>query len=98
MVKEYKCKIGERVYYENSMTGASRTGVINSEPDELGSLSLIDVGSLAPVRKLDMDVSWWSVTKLEDAMNDKQIMNKIKRESTQYNMTEEEYMKKIKMI
>jgi len=98
MVQKYNCKIGDRVYYENGMTGAPRTGIIDSEPDECGSVDLIEIGSMTPVRMNDTYIAWWNVTKIEDAIKNASIMRKIRKEASVYNITEEEYMRKIKMI
>jgi len=101
MVQIYNCKIGERVFYKESMTGTARTGVINSEPDESNHIEMIDITgmgmSLGP-RVADKYVSIWRIVKMSDAMENNEIMSKIKREAKDYGITEEDYIKLIRLI
>lgn len=98
MIQKENCKIGVRVYYENSTTGMSRTGIINSEPDGDGTIDLVDIGSIVPPKNNDRYKANWQITTIEDVMKDKDVMRKINKEAKDYDMTVEEYMRKIKMI
>jgi len=101
MVQIYNCKIGERVFYKESMTGTARTGVINSEPDESNGVEMIDItgmGMSRGPRAADKYVSIWRIVKMSDALEDNEIMSKIKMEAKDFGMTDENYKKLIRLI
>lgn len=101
MVQIYNCKIGERVYYNTNITGTSRTGVINSEPDESNGVEMIDIAGIGMSRgprNADKYVSKWRIVKMSDALEDNEIMSKIKMEAKDFGMTDEDYKKLIRLI